>query len=103
MIRVLAAFPLALALALAGCGDKADQPANDTRSAEGEVLGGTISDAMLPLETVKSQSPPLRASPSPGVGGADAPAEADDSDEAEAPAQTPPAESAPEPTAEDEA
>jgi len=26
------------------------------------VLGGSISDAMLPLATVQSQSPPLRAS-----------------------------------------
>ena len=27
-------------------------------TAEGEVLGGTISDEMLPLDTLRSQSPP---------------------------------------------
>jgi hypothetical protein len=47
-------LPLAL---VAGC----DKPArNDARSASGEVLDGTISDAMLPLDKLKSQ-PPLLA------------------------------------------
>ena len=52
-------FVLAAAacLALAGCGKKGDQKA-DNRAAAGEVLGGTISDAMLPLGTVTSTSPP---------------------------------------------
>lgn len=94
MNRVLAAS--ALALALAACGDKAEQPADDTRSAEGEVLGGTIDDAMLPLDTVKSQSPPLRESPSPSSG-ADEPAEAGDrAEEGEEPDAEPIAEAAPE-------
>lgn len=62
-------FALPFALVLTACGDKAEQaPANDTRGAEGEVLGGTISDDMLPLDTVTSQSPPLRESPAPGAG-----------------------------------
>jgi hypothetical protein len=48
-------LPLAL---LAGCNNK---PAtNDRRSASGEVLQGTTSDAMLPLDKLKSQ-PPLLA------------------------------------------
>ncbi|OGS51939.1 MAG: hypothetical protein A3J40_00400 [Erythrobacter sp. RIFCSPHIGHO2_12_FULL_63_10] len=43
---------------LAGCGgDPAGRDASDDRKAEGEVLGGSISDAMIPLEQVKSQSP----------------------------------------------
>jgi hypothetical protein len=46
----------ALAL-LAGCGEEpvAEPSDNDGRAAEGEVIGGTISDAMLPLDTVRSQ------------------------------------------------
>lgn len=44
-------------IALSGCGQKA-QKKTDTRAAEGQVLGGTISDSMLPLATVTSTSPP---------------------------------------------
>jgi len=44
--------PLAL---LAACGEEA--PADDSRSASGTVLEGTISDAMLPVDTVRSQPP----------------------------------------------
>lgn len=39
---------------LAGCGGDAS---SDKRTATGEVLAGTISDDMLPLDTVKSQAP----------------------------------------------
>nr|WP_166179775.1 hypothetical protein [Altererythrobacter segetis] len=47
-------LPLVL---LAGC----NKPArNDERSASGEVLQGTVSDAMLPLDKLKSE-PPLLA------------------------------------------
>ena len=46
---------LALALSLAACGgDKKQQGAG---TAEGEVLPGSASDAMLPLDTVTSQPP----------------------------------------------
>ena len=47
-------LPLVL---LAGCGKESK---NDARSASGEVLQGTISDAMLPVDKLKSQ-PPLLA------------------------------------------
>ena len=52
------------ALLLAACSEEAPEPeatqaAGDNRTAKGEVLGGTISDEMLPLDTVQSQSPPL--------------------------------------------
>ena len=61
MIRSLAVLPVLLVLA--ACGDEpAEAPTDDRRGAEGEVLGGTIHDAMLPLPTVRSQSPPLESS-----------------------------------------
>lgn len=48
-------------LVLSACGnDNATENADNGRSAEGEVLGGSISDDMLPLDTLKSQSPPLK-------------------------------------------
>jgi hypothetical protein len=47
-------LPLVL---LAGCDKSAE---NDERSASGEVLQGTISDAMLPLDKLQSK-PPLLA------------------------------------------
>ena len=48
---------------VAACGDSAptEETGDDAaRTAEGEVLGGTISDDMLPLDQVTSQSPPLQ-------------------------------------------
>ena len=63
-------LPLAL---LAGCNNK---PAtNDRRSASGEVLQGTTSDAMLPLDKLKSQGPMLAQSKKKSTpkGQADAP------------------------------
>ena len=46
----------ALALALAGCGGK-DARTDNNATAGGEVLPGSASDAMLPLDTVRSQAP----------------------------------------------
>lgn len=46
---------LALALALSACGGKTKQQGAGT--AEGEVLPGSVSDAMLPYDSVKSQAP----------------------------------------------
>ncbi len=64
MIRKFARRPAlaapAIALLLAACGGGEDAPAADDAEdagPQGEVLGGTISDAMLPTATVKSQSP----------------------------------------------
>ena len=86
----LAILPL-LAL-LAACNDepRPEAQASADAAAEGEVLGGTISDAMLPLDTVKSQSPPLKVVPAeegddaggagdsePGTAPSDAPAESE--------------------------
>jgi hypothetical protein len=44
-------LPMAL---LAACGE---EQADDGRAASGEVLEGTISDAMLPLDRVQSEPP----------------------------------------------
>ncbi|MET0587104.1 MAG: hypothetical protein ABWZ75_01165 [Novosphingobium sp.] len=55
MIRVIRLTCLiALPLALAACGDK--EP-DAKATAAGEILEGTTSDAMLPLDTVRSQPP----------------------------------------------
>ncbi len=49
------AIPAAVLLSLAAC-DKEKAPASKG-SAEGEILDGTVSDAMLPVDTVRSQAP----------------------------------------------
>ena len=46
----------AAALTLAACKDEPKKPAGPG-TAQGEVLPGAVSDAMLPLDTVKSQAP----------------------------------------------
>ena len=52
----------ATCLVLAACGDNSApaEQVDENATARGEVLGGSISDDMLPLDTVTSQSPPLR-------------------------------------------
>jgi hypothetical protein len=44
-------------LAAAGCSKEPAPPAESGGKAEGEVLGGTISDAMIPLEQLTSEAP----------------------------------------------
>ncbi len=53
-LRPLLALGLA-SVALTGCGR--DKAADPKAQAAGEVLPGSISDAMLPLDTVRSQPP----------------------------------------------
>jgi hypothetical protein len=85
----LALTPLML---LAACGE---EPADEGRAASGEVLEGTISDAMLPLDRVQSE-PPLEdpkafaeaqekadAEASSGQGEGDAQAETNDGEASE--------------------
>lgn len=50
------ALVLAPILALAACGG-AEKKEKDQRTAAGEILPGSISDAMLPYDTVRSQPP----------------------------------------------
>lgn len=79
---LVASLPVLL---LAGCEDK---PQDDQRTASGEVLEGSISDAMLPVDTATSQPPLLKSVPA-------ASAEADEEGEegdASAPAEPAPAE-----------
>lgn len=47
-----------VALPLAACGKKEGE--GDARTASGEVLAGTISDEMLPLDTLTSEPPRLK-------------------------------------------
>jgi len=61
-------IPLAAIAALLGActGDAGEDRDNSgQQEAEGDVLGGSISDAMIPVETLRSQSPTLRAAPAP--------------------------------------
>jgi hypothetical protein len=81
-IRLHLAFAAPLLLALSACGDEADVDVeNDGREASGEVLEGSISDAMLPLDEVRSQAPlaepeeTAAAASAPAAGPAATPAE----------------------------
>ena len=48
---------LALTLCLAACEEQAAAPAEQGGAASGEVLAGSISDAMIPLDQLESQAP----------------------------------------------
>ncbi len=58
MIRARLGLGLSLTLImpLAGCGSE-QKAADDKAQASGQILPGSASDAMLPLDTVKSQPP----------------------------------------------
>ncbi|MEM6475879.1 MAG: hypothetical protein AAF687_06905 [Pseudomonadota bacterium] len=62
----------ALVLLLAACEDEADPDAAAAEQggkAEGDVLGGTISDDMIPFEQLESQSPPAKRADGAGANG----------------------------------
>lgn len=78
---------LALVILVAGCGDQAAAPAEQGGEASGEVLAGSVSDAMIPLDQLESEAPlaPRQAgapenldseqpviTPAEGIGGAPA-------------------------------
>lgn len=96
MKRLFAALVLPLALAACGQDQELTEAAADSdRRAEGEVLGGTIDDSMLPLETVRSRAPLASSDPESG-------ASAGNADAAQAPASdTPPPAPASDPADED--
>ena len=48
---------IALCLIAAGCEDQAAAPGPQGEAASGEVLAGSISDAMIPLDQLESQGP----------------------------------------------
>ncbi|GAA4647580.1 hypothetical protein GCM10023115_55420 [Pontixanthobacter gangjinensis] len=61
------AAPLCTLALLTACKDEpaAPTPENETQAAEGDVLKGSISDEMLPLDTITSQSPAAKATNDP--------------------------------------
>lgn len=79
MLPVMA--PLML---LAGCDNAATPGAAAEKRAKGEILGGTIDDEMIPLDQLRSQSPPMRVAPGAGDGdgGDDSAVDADTASEA---------------------
>ena len=89
---------MALSLVLAGCGSSDDvETAEEGANAQGEILGGTISDEMVPLEEVRSASPPAKKEAGEGGGSSSGDsADSDDEGTDEAgPAEEPAAESEP--------
>ncbi|OJW67805.1 MAG: hypothetical protein BGO57_01560 [Sphingomonadales bacterium 63-6] len=62
-IRLAPAVLAAPALLLAGCGSEKNK---DDRTASGQVLQGSISDEMLPLDTVTSKPPLIKESSGSG-------------------------------------
>lgn len=88
--RLLFLAPLVFGLALSGCGKKdADKGA---KAAGGEVLPGTVSDAMIDLDT-STATPPMQAVRASNSAKADKAPASDASSAAEdaAPAGAPPA------------
>lgn len=91
-------FILPLLTLLAACDNGGDAAGPERKTAAGEVLGGSISDAMLPLDTAQSQSPPLRESSVAQDG--DEPEASSDDDKAPSVAPSPSASSSPSATPE---
>lgn len=87
-MRARYAVMFAMGLALAGCGAKKSPKAEDQRTASGQILPGSISDAMIAYDALTSQ-PPMAPRAAPAVAavaesaGGDAPPEAAPSPAAE--------------------
>lgn len=62
------AMIIACTAALTACTDEPAPAAPERGTAAGEVLGGEVSDAMLPLETARSTSPAGSSMPDEGAG-----------------------------------
>ncbi len=67
---------LALLAALSACDEQAAE-GPERKTAAGEVLGGSITDEMLPLDTVQSQSPAERGASDSAATGDDEEGEAE--------------------------
>jgi len=52
-----AGYAVMIALALSGCGAKKPPKAEDQRTASGQILPGSISDAMIAYDALTSQAP----------------------------------------------
>ena len=81
---------IGFALSLAACGSDSAAPEGDTREAGGEVLEGSITDEMIPLDQLQSQG---ESAEPEGEDGEDT-GSANTSDEAEAAPAEEPAEAA---------
>jgi hypothetical protein len=57
MKRPIACTVVVLALSLTGCGWFGGDKAAQGGTAQGEVLPGSVSDAMIPIDQIKSQAP----------------------------------------------
>lgn len=85
-----------LLLALAGCGNESKPTGG---SADGEILPGSASDAMLPLDTVRSQPPLAPKVEASSANGEDKPEPKQAAPKAAVTATPPPAPEAAEPAA----
>lgn len=83
---------IGLAVSLAGCGSDSAAPEGDNREAGGEVLEGSITDEMIPLDQLQSQGE--SAEPEGEDGEDNGSASASDVDDAEAAPAEEPAEAA---------
>ena len=95
-LAALAALPLALA----AC--KGEKKPAEAGTAQGEILQGSVSDAMLPLDTVRSQpplAPEATSSGQPGKKSAHGDASGEAGEAASEAAEAPAAAAAPSPTA----
>lgn len=63
-MKLLRLMPVLLPAALLAACENERQDDADARSSSGQVLEGTISDAMLPVDRVRSEPPLLRPAPS---------------------------------------
>ena len=99
MTRLSRLLPALVALPLAACGDDAVRQEGDSRAAQGEILPGSTSDAMIPLDQLRSQGESLAPEGGENSGSAASPAEASEPATEPAANETP----EPEPTPETEA
>ena len=76
---------LLLCAALAACNSGKSGRSDDQRMASGQVLKGSISDAMLPYDTTKSQPPRAPREASETADKADSAASSEEAASAEAP------------------
>ncbi len=93
MMKAIA--PALMLLALSACGGEEDKRAAGAGKAEGEILPGSASDAMIPLDQVKSQAPLAPKSEGGDKKDAKEPAKAADKAPEAAVAEEAPAEAAP--------
>ncbi|MCW1382284.1 hypothetical protein OLX02_05570 [Novosphingobium sp. KCTC 2891] len=89
--------PLALVAMTGGCGKKADE--GKVQAAGGEVLPGTVSDAMLDLDHSQAEAPLQAVQPSGAAKAAKAPVEEASADAAAADVAEPAPAVSPAPTA----